>query len=138
MKARQYQYQNEHPNIPQWYEEIASNSSDEFSAKHVNDAVEGRQHGGFLYCTDDDEVVGLFVCTLVEVADGSGQLVILGAAGSVLDDWEEADSLLNELAVHYGCSSISIRGRKGFAKVFKQYGWEQQYVVLSRPVKPLE
>jgi hypothetical protein len=135
MKLNQFPAQETSQALDAWLEDIANASHGEFSVAHIRESLERGTHAGFYVLTNEDVYLGVLLITVMTVADGSGCLVVVGASGEVLGQWHEASDLLMELAVAVDCKGVSIRGRKGFVRAFKEFGWEEQYTVLHREVK---
>lgn len=113
---------------------IADESNGAFTGEQLKDAIEGGTHLGFYYCTDELNIRGVIVVTKVKYADGEDVMTVVGAAGDSMGEWEDANSLLNELAQAMKCKGIEIKGRRGFVRMFKQRGWKEQYTSIYRPV----
>jgi hypothetical protein len=119
--------------IEGWANDVGEASSGEFTSEELMQAIEKRSHHPWAWTTDDHELKGMFVTTIVKYVRGN-TLCIVGAAGECMDSWDAFSSLVNELAKQLNCVDMEMRGRKGLAKKFKSVGWEQPYVVLRRPV----
>lgn len=56
---------------------------------------------------------------------------ILLWAGKMPSSWDAAWDCVKDVAKHYGKKKVSIRGRKGFMKVFKKYGMREKFTVME-------
>jgi len=119
--------------IGEWMDGIVKHSHGEFTTDELKQVIERGSHHAWAWCEDGGAVVGMFVTTVVSYS-GDKCLSIIGAAGSVQDAWDEASDILMGMAKHMECVTAEIRGREGFAKRFKNSGWELKYVTLSKAV----
>lgn len=118
-----------------WMTDISDASNDMFTPRQLREVIEAGTHGGFYYCTDDLDIMGIIVVTRILNARGQPVMVVVGAAGHSLGEWADANELLNELAQAMSCVGIEIKGRRGLIRAFKYMGWTEQYVSMYRPVE---
>ncbi len=55
-------------------------------------------------------------------------------AGGEMDQIVDMDSSAVEFAKMNGCTGMSIAGRKGWAKVLKEKGYQETYTVLGKDI----
>jgi hypothetical protein len=69
---------------------------------------------------------------IVYSEDIDNNLLVLGAAGDVNNEWEMLDKDYTELAKSKGCTSYEFRARRGFLRTFKKYGIVEKYTVMRK------
>ena len=109
--------------------EVASHSSGEFSIAAVKQCIERGTHLGMGWATDDNEVVGLVVVNTTQ-HENFKALSVVGAAGAATD-YQELHKAFNQLAIQMGCEEFEIRGRRGFARKFREFGWYEKHVIIG-------
>jgi hypothetical protein len=117
-----------------WMEDIADHSGGEFTADALLDQVNNGTIMVFYYAErESQKPVGL-ICTMRAQFDHGATLAILGAAGDAQGDWAGLTFLFNDLAKALQCTSFEIKGRRGFMKTMKPFGWQEKYTVISHEV----
>ena len=132
MQAKQLElndYMANSDNFQKWFDEIAEQSSGEFNRDQIAKVISAGTHHGWGWCTDDGEIVGVIVSSIVTYADYKC-LSIVGAAGAATD-YEQLHGFFNALAQQLECSRFEIRGRRGFVKKFADHGWKEKYTVIE-------
>lgn len=119
--------------IEGWFSDIADAAHGEYTVDEVKAVIERGSHQSWAWCTNEGEVVGMLITT-VAVYSGNKCFSIVGAAGTLLDQWDEASDILLNMAKHMECVTAEMRGRFGLVKRFKNMGWEPKYVTLSKTV----
>jgi hypothetical protein len=112
-----------------WFDEIAAQSSGEFTREGIAGVISAGTHHGWGWTTDEGEVVGVIISSVVPYADYKC-LSIVGAAGDATD-YEQLHGFFNALAQQLECQRFEIRGRRGFVKKFSNMGWKEKYTVIE-------
>jgi hypothetical protein len=112
-----------------WFDDIAAQSSGEFTREGIAGVISGGTHHGWGWTTDEGEVVGVIISSVVPYAEYKC-LSIVGAAGDATD-YEQLHGFFNALAQQLECSRFEIRGRRGFVKKFSEMGWKEKYTVIE-------
>ena len=98
-------------------------------AKVCNDLVSGKQ---ILLCIkDDEEYLACIICDAVE-DDGKKILHMPIVCGTRMNEWIDlAHETVPKLARTLGFDMITTKGRKGWTRVLKKYGYDEMYTMLS-------
>lgn len=75
---------------------------------------------------DGDRFVGM----IINYVNGP-VLVLVGAGGNVMNEWEGLHDCFVDLARKHGCSTYEFRGRRGFLRTFKKFGMTEKYTVME-------
>jgi hypothetical protein len=74
-------------------------------------------------------------CAVTEVVNYPQKKVLhIFLAGGEMDQIIDMDSSAVEFAKMNGCTGMSIAGRKGWAKVLKNKGYEETFTVLGKDI----
>ena len=119
--------------IENWLADIVAHASGEYTVDEIKAVIERGSHTMWAWCEDDGTIAGIFITTIVNYS-GNKCFSIVGAAGSLMDSWDEASDILLNIAKHMECVTSEMKGRLGLAKRFKATGWEPKYITLSRAV----
>lgn len=115
-----------------WFEDISRHSGGEFTPDVIRTILSRGSHQGLGWITDDDDLVGIIVSTVVEYSTYRC-LSIVGAAGAAGGQagYDQAHQIFNLMAIKMECSRFEFKGRRGFAKKFKNLGWKEKYTVYE-------
>ena len=83
----------------------------------------------FVHSDTDNCLMGIVI---VYSEDIDNNLLVVGAAGDVNNEWEMLDKDYTELAKSRGCTSYEFRARRGFLRTFKKYGMVEKYTVMRK------
>jgi len=74
-------------------------------------------------------------CAVTEIVSYPGKKVLhIFLAGGDLDQIVDMDSSAVEFAKMNGCTGVTIAGRKGWARVLKDKGYQETYTVLGKDI----
>ena len=74
-------------------------------------------------------------CAVTEIVNYPQKKVLhIFLAGGEMDQIVDMDSSAVEFAKMNGCTGMSIAGRKGWARVLKEKGYQETYTVLGKDI----
>ena len=83
----------------------------------------------FVHSDVDNRLMGIVI---IYSEDIDNNLLVVGAAGDVNNEWEMLDKDYTELAKSKGCTSYEFRARRGFLRTFKKFGIVEKYTVMRK------
>ena len=127
-------YSNLFPRIESYLESAAEYTYGRFKAQDIKDRllISDQQ----LWIAFEDETIYGFVVTEILTYPQIKTLVMHFTSGKELPKWK--DDMLKELksfAKDFNCSIIESYGRRGWAKVFKNDGYKEQFTFYELPVE---
>lgn len=84
-----------------------------------------------LWTAVDQEIIAVAV-TQVDVRPNTKVCVLYGCAGNGIDSWVHFVTAIENWARDIGCDFTEVRGRKGWEKVLKGFGWELTQVIIRK------
>lgn len=118
--------------IHQWMQDVADESFEEMSKNIIIGALQKGTHTIWAWCQEDQTMQGIIITTIVQFGDKK-IFSVVGAAGNA-ENYKHLDAIFNGMAKAFGCQRYEIKGRRGFVKAFKPFGWSEKYVVCGRDV----
>ena len=103
---------------------------EDYTAKTIALGLQCRKLEMFFVHSDTDNC--LMGIVIVYSEDIDNNLLVMGAAGDVNNEWEMLDKDYTELAKSRGCTSYEFRARKGFLRKFKKFGIVEKYTVMRK------
>lgn len=120
--------------INPYIEGTAKYSHGRYNAEDIKDALNNtNQHLWIAY--EDTKIYGFVITDFVEYPQKKALLMHF-TGGEKLPKWKnEMLEVLQSFAKNNGCSIIESYGRPGWAKVFKNDGYKQQFIFYELPVE---
>lgn len=112
------------PRCRGWLQAIAQRSN----CSYAGIVAEWDEHDKLAYCIGE-EVTGII---LAQVRGTTYS--VSGTAGVCDGDWETVAAELSAIAQLKGCTHLEMRGRRGFLRLFKRYGWEESFTVINKEI----
>ncbi len=85
------------------------------------------------------DVIAAFTADIREFDTGMKALYIPMLAGDNLNEWlHQAMNVMHAVAKDFKCDQMRACGRRGWTKVLKDIGWEEQYTVIKFDVEKAE
>lgn len=82
----------------------------------------------------DNQPVFFLITELHTTEAGFKTLILRWAAGTDMADWIDEINLLESICEKEGYHKIEVWGRPGWEKVLKNYGYQREFVILSKLV----
>jgi hypothetical protein len=116
-----------------WFQQIADASGGEFKWNHIPRSVDSGdlEAWGIL---EDGELIGFMCGQIIPRHSGHVFSVVGLAATGENADWQEFDNILTEICKVNDCVAFEARGRRGWLRSFKKYGWKEKYTVLRKEI----
>lgn len=74
------------------------------------------------------------VVTQVQPTGVTCFLNVLLCAGVEMKEWKDLIGILESFGLDRGCEYVKVHGRKGWKRVLAPNGYEERYVVLTKPL----
>jgi len=85
--------------------------------------------------SDEKELIAVLTTRVCQYRN-SRALSIDWVGGSQMKAWlPQVLETLKSFAIHNGCSSLEGRGRSGWVRALKKFGWEQDYIAIKMELK---
>ena len=120
------------PVITHWVEAACEHNGGWWSAPDVLDDVEADRLT--LWAVADESRLWGIVVTEVETAANYAIGVIALCAGDEQARWLHLLPELEEWAACNGCSEMMVKGRPGWARRLKSYGYGERYVAVGKVI----
>jgi hypothetical protein len=120
--------------IEQYMEKAARYTYGRFTADDIYESVV--EHGYHLWVAfEGKEILGAVV-TQFMIYPKRKTLSMTFCGGKRLHEWKAPMlKLLQRFAVDMGCDAVEATARKGWAKIFKDDGYKEQWVTFELPVQ---
>ena len=82
----------------------------------------------------EDKLEGVIMAQIRPVSFNGKVFSISACAGTSFDRWDVLDAELAEIGREHGCDMIEMRGRPGFARVLKPYGYKTLLTVIGKEI----
>jgi hypothetical protein len=100
----------------------------------VDNVMKGIHDGSYFVFEFESSIA---VLTVIQYEDKKA-LRIAAASGSLTDVGQGAFFIFDKLARELACDFIEVFGRRGWAKQLKQYGYTEQYTVVTKQVEVID
>jgi len=122
------------PQVEEYLEGAAQYTHGRFTASNIYDRIV--EDGYILWVAFEDDVILGAVVTNVLDYPQKKVLAMPYCGGVELHRWKDPMlALLRKFAAQVGCQAIEATARKGWAKVFKDDGYKEQWVTFELPLQ---
>ncbi len=121
------------PYILRYIQEPLEHEAGDLTPQSIYDSIcDGRYL--LLVVYDEDQQIYLAAQTMEVIDSPRGRWAnLITTGGKQLDTWEAAlENTIEKLAIEQGCKSVCTRGRLGWFKRLKKYGYEPLYFIAQK------
>jgi hypothetical protein len=119
-------------------ERVVAVSNNEFSSESIKQRVLSG-NGIMMVVYENDKIKAVNTAEVVTYDSGLRALLIPIFAGEDMFTWgPEWLEMLSEIAREYNCTELrGLAVRNGWIRALKNYGWKENHIVMTMPVKQL-
>ena len=97
----------------------------------VDNVLKGIADGSYFVFEFENSIA---ILTVIQYEDKKA-LRIAAASGSLSDVGNQPFHIFEKLAIDLSCDFVEIFGRRGWARQLKEYGYTEQYTVVTKKVE---
>lgn len=118
------------PQIDEWVCSATDDTGNWWSPANVLDGIE-RGNLVTWVIADEDRLYGVVACE-IETAPNHTIGVISLCAGDEMQQWLHLLPEIENWASENGCSEVQVRGRPGWVRRLKSYGYGERYIAVGK------
>lgn len=100
-------------------------------ASTIFDALESRDMQ--LYVVSKDKEIDAVFITEITNYDDAKVCIVVVLAGTGLDKWlSQVEDTICRFAKSHDCEYVQLKGRRGWVKELKKYGWKESSVTMAK------